>query len=215
MATPIYTLTSARNERVFIHVMPGHFVSANNHINFYIGTSDIKHNHAVSVDAAMMLSQYYNENGIHIDTVLCLYETQTLGAYLAHELARPSMMSPNPHQELFCISAEYDASGNLIFRDNLLRMIKDKNVLVLISCITSGRTVERAMESVEYYGGSVAGIAAVFSAVDSIRGMAVNSIFSKKDVPGYTAYSMHACPYCAKGVPVDAISNGYGYSRLG
>ena len=30
-------------------------------------------------------------------------------------------------------------------------MVKGKRVLVLISCITSGKTVERAMESVEYY----------------------------------------------------------------
>ena len=215
MSTTIYTLTSARNERIFIHVMPGHFVSANNHINFYIGTSDIKHNHAVSVDAAMMLSQYYNENDIHVDTVLCLYETQTLGAYLAHELARPSMLSPNPQQELYVVSAEYDASGNLIFRDNLLRMIKEKRVVILISCITSGRTVARAMDSIAYYGGSVAGISAVFSAVDQVEGAPVNAIFTKADVPGYTAYSMHSCPYCAKGIPVDAISNGYGYSRLG
>ncbi|MBQ7740408.1 MAG: orotate phosphoribosyltransferase [Eubacterium sp.] len=210
----IYTLTSARNDRVFIHVMPGHFVSANNHINYYIGTSDIKHNHRVSVDAAMLLSSYYNENNIEVDTVLCLYETQPLGAFLAHELSRPNMMSPNPNQTVYTIGAEYDAAGNLIFRDNLVRMIKDKNVVVLISCITSGRTVERAMESIEYYGGRVAGVSSVFSAVEKIRGIFVNTLFTGEDVPSYRAYPAHNCPYCAQGIPVDAISNGYGYSKL-
>ena len=210
----VYTLTSSRNDRVFIHIMPGHFVSANNHINYYIGTSDIKHNHNVSVDAAMLLSSYYTANGVPVDTVLCLYETQTLGAYLAHELARPNMFNQNPNQTVYVIGSEYDPSGNLIFRDNLIRMIKEKNVVVLISCITSGKTVERAMESVEYYGGRVVDVAAVFSAVDSIKGVHVNTIFDKNDVPEYHAYPMHTCPYCRQGTPVDAISNGYGYSTL-
>lgn len=210
----IYTITSPRNDRVFIHVMQGHFISSNNHINYYIGTSDVKHNHNVSVDTAMLLAEYYATNDIHIDTVLCLYETQALGAYLAHEISRPSMLTPNPDQDVFVVGSEYDAAGNLIFRDNLRRMINGKNVLILISCITSGRTVERAMESVQYYGGRVAGVSAVFSAIDSIAGVHVNTIFNKDDVPGYAAYPAHNCPLCQAGMPVDAISNGYGYSKM-
>ena len=54
----IYTRTSSRNDHVFIHAMPGHFGSSSSHLNFYIGTSDIKHNHDGSVDAAMMLASY-------------------------------------------------------------------------------------------------------------------------------------------------------------
>ena len=30
----IYTITSGRNEHVFIHAMPGHFVSSSSHLNF-------------------------------------------------------------------------------------------------------------------------------------------------------------------------------------
>ena len=143
----VYTVTCPRNDNVFIHLMAGHFISSSNHINYYIGTSDVKHNHAVSVDTAMLLSEYYNTNDISVDTVLCLYETQALGAYLAHELARPNMLSPNPSQSVYTVGSEYDAAGNLIFRDNLRRMINGKNVVVLISCITSGRTVERELRA--------------------------------------------------------------------
>lgn len=210
----VYTITSPRDDRVFIHVMPGHFISSNNHINYYIGTSDVKHNHQVSVDTAMLLAEYYNSNDIQVDTVLCLYETQCLGAYLAHELARPTMLTPNPDPNVYVVGSEYDAAGNLIFRDNLRRMINGKNVVILISCITSGRTVERAMESVNYYGGKVAGISSVFSAVDSIDSVKVNTIFNKEDIPGYASYPAHDCPLCQQGMPVDAISNGYGYSKL-
>jgi orotate phosphoribosyltransferase len=210
----VYKLTSTRNDKVFIHVCPGHFVSANNHINYYIGTSDVKHNHDVSVDAAMLLSEYYNSNCINVDTVLCLYETQALGAYLAHELARPNIMKPDPNQEVFVVGSEYDANGNLIFRDNLIRMIKNKNVVILISAITSGKTVKRAMESVEYYGGSVVGISSAFSLVDNIDGVEVNTIFSADDIPDYRAYQSHNCPMCQQGMAVMAIANHFGYSVL-
>ncbi len=210
----IYTITSDRNERVFIHAMPGHFISSSSHLNFYIGTSDIKHNHDVSVDAAMLLASYYHERGIEVDTVLCLYETQALGAYLAHELQRANMLNPNPDSTVYVLGPEYDASGNIIFRDNLRKLITGKKVLILISCITSGKTVERAMESVNYYSGETVGISAVFSATDSIDGVEVNKIFSDKDIPGYEAYPAHDCPLCRQNAKVDAITNGYGYSLL-
>lgn len=214
MDKPVYTITSHRDERVFIHAMPGHYISASSHMNYYIGTSDVKHNHNVSVDAAMLMAQYYVERSIHVDTVLCLYETQALGAYLAHELSRPTMFNPNPDNNVYVLGPEYDAAGNIIFRDNLKKLINGKNVLVLISCITSGKTVERAMESVAYYGGRVAGVTAIFSAINSIDGVEINTIFTKDDVPDYKAYAPHDCPHCKAGEKVDAIANGYGYSLL-
>ena len=210
----IYTITYPKNENVFIHVMAGHFISANNHINYYVGTSDIKHNLNVSTQAAKLMAEYYSINGIDVDTVLCLYETQALGAYLAKELSNSTMMAPNPDQTVFVVGSEYDAAGNLIFRDNLRRMIYGKNVVVLISCITSGRTVERAIESVRYYGGKVAGISSVFSMQSKISGVPISSLFTTDDIPGYISYPSHDCPLCQKGVAVDAISNGYGYSKI-
>lgn len=214
MDKPVYTITSHRDERVFIHAMPGHFISASSHLNYYIGTSDIKHNHNVSVDAAMLMAQYYAERNINVDTVLCLYETQALGAYLAHELSRPNMLNPNPDNNVYVLGPEYDASGNIIFRDNLKKLIQGRNVVVLISCITSGKTVARAMESVSYYGGRIAGVTSIFSAVSSVEGVEINTIFTKADVPGYEAYAPHDCPHCKAGERVDAIANGYGYSLL-
>ena len=210
----IYTITYPKNENVFIHVMAGHFISANNHINYYVGTSDIKHNLNVSTQAAKLMAEYYSTNGIDVDTVLCLYETQALGAYLAQELSNSTMMAPNHDQTVVVVGSEYDAAGNLIFRDNLRRMIYGKNVVVLISCITSGRTVERAIESVRYYGGKVAGISSVFSMQSKISSVPVSSLFTTDDIPGYISYPSHDCPLCQKGVPVDAISNGYGYSKI-
>lgn len=214
MDNKILTITSDRNETVFIHTMNGHFITSSSHLNCYVGTSDIKHNHEVSVEAAKLLASFYNERGIEADSVLCLYETQALGAYLAHELARPSMLNPNPDNAVYVLGPEYDALGNIIFRDNLRKLISGRRVILLISCITSGKTIERAIESVSYYGGTVVGVSSAFSAVESIGGIEVNTIFTKDDVPGYETYPIHDCPLCRAGQKVDAIANGYGYSLL-
>ncbi len=93
-------------------------------------------------------------------------------------------------------------------------MIRDQKVIILISCITSGKTVERAIESIGYYGGNVVGISAAFSAAKNINGIEVNSIFTEEDLPGYEVYDAHHCPLCQQGKAVDAIANGYGYSKL-
>ena len=199
---------------MFIRVTQGHFVTENAHINYYVGTSDIKHNHSVAVDAAILMAQYYIERDIAVDTVLCLYETQALGAYIAHELSRPCMMQPNPCGEIYVLGPEYDAAGNMIFRENLRRMIYGKKVLVLISCITSGKTVQRAVECVKYYGGTAVGITAAFSAAKSICGIEVNALFTQDDLPEYRVYGKHECPMCRQGVPVKGIANGHGYSTL-
>ena len=100
----------------------------------------------------------------------------------------------------------------MIFRDNLRKLINGKRVVLLISCITSGKTIQRAMSSVGYYGGEVAGVTAIFSAISSIDGVEINTIFTKEDVPGYQAYAPNECPLCKEGKKVDAIANGYGYS---
>ena len=210
----IYTIPCNRNEDVFIHAIPGHYVTASAHLNYYVGTSDIKHNRVVSVEAAKLLAEYYSVRNMDVDTVLCLYETQALGAYMAQELASPSMLAPNPDLQVYVLGPEYDTQGNMIFRDNLCRMIQGKNVVVLISCITSGRTVERAVQSARYYGGNVIGISSVFSAAKELCGLEVNTLFTPEDLPNYSYTAAKDCPMCKAGQPVDAIMNGYGYSKL-
>ena len=190
------------------------YVTASAHLNYYVGTSDIKHNRVVSVEAAKLLAEYYSVRNMDVDTVLCLYETQALGAYMAQELASPSMLAPNPDLQVYVLGPEYDTQGNMIFRDNLRRMIQGKNVVVLISCITSGRTVERAVQSARYYGGNVIGVSSVFSAAKELCGLEVNTLFTPEDLPNYSYTAAKDCPMCKAGQPVDAIMNGYGYSKL-
>ncbi len=214
MEKTVYTVTAKDNENVFIHVMQGHFVTGSSHLNYYVGASDIKHNHDISSEAAKILARYYQENNIEVDTILCLYETQVLGAYLAHELSQPTMLHPNPNNQINVFGPEYDNNGNIIFRDNLVKRIRNRKVVVLISAITTGKTIQRAMESVNYYGGAVVGIASVFSMLHNIDDVKVTTIFHKSDLPGYESYPSYDCPYCKAGQPIEAVANAYGYSML-
>lgn len=209
-----FTITCPKNEKIFIHALPGHYISASSHLNYYIGTSDIKHNYDVSIETASLMAEYYIQRDIDVDTVLCLYETQALGAYLAQELSKPSILNRNKNGSRYSLGPEYDAAGNIIFRDNLKKMIKGKSIILLISCITSGKVIKRAIESTQYYGGHIAGITSIFSAVDEIDGIEVNTIFTPADIPNYQSFAVHNCQLCKDKMPVNALINGYGYSTI-
>ena len=56
-------------------------------------------------------------------------------------------------------------------------MINGKNILILNGSITTGSTLNRAIESVLYYGGKIRGVAAIYSSVDSVATLPVHSIF--------------------------------------
>ena len=112
------------------------------------------------------------------------------------------------------VTPEYHQSGQILFRDNVQRMIENKQVLILAPSITTGKSVKRACEAVLYYGGKVCGICAVFSSVNKINGLEVKSIFTTKDIPDYRAYAPNECPMCKAGEKIEAIVNSYGYSKL-
>ena len=50
--------------------------------------------------------------------------------------------------------------------------------------------------------------------VEEGRFIEVNSIFSGKDLNGYASYDAKKCPMCAAKQKIDAIVNGYGYSKF-
>ena len=93
-------------------------------------------------------------------------------------------------------------------------MVEGKNVLILSTSITTGVTLDKAIDSVEYYGGRVRGIASIFSFISKARGIEVNSVFDAKELKGYASYDAKDCPMCKAKQKIDAIVNGYGYSKM-
>ena len=149
-----------------------------------------------------------------MDTILCLDGTSVLGTCLAEELTKSGFHTVNAHQTIYILDPEYNSNSQIIFRDNNLGMIKGKNVLILMASVTTGFTAKQALQAINYYGGNVAGLAAIYSAVDSIEGYPVRAVYTVKDLPGYASYDYWNCPYCKEGKRLDALVNSYGYSQL-
>lgn len=52
----------------------------------------------------------------------------------------------NAHQTIYVITPEYTSGSQIILRDNLAPMVKGKHVLILSASITTGYTVQAAIE---------------------------------------------------------------------
>lgn len=203
----------SKNGNVPLKIAQGHFVTSHSHINYYMDMTTLKARQSEAELAAQALAPRYIANTV-VDTILCLDGTQIIGAYLAQELNRAGFISINAHETIYVVTPESDTNGQMIFRDNIQPMIRGKHVLVLTDSVTTGITIRKSAECIQYYGGSVSGVSAIFSAVDEAAGIKIDAIFNTDDVPGYATYSSHDCPLCRQGQKIDAMVNGYGYSKL-
>ena len=206
-------VNSAKNSRISIKIIPGHFAITHSHINFYIDMTDIKYKSKFAKQAAECMAQQY-VNSISVDTIVCMDGCEVIGAFLADELSKSGMSSMNEGKDINVVSPEYNANGQIIFRDNLQRMIWNENILLLVASATTGKTINRSLECIKYYGGRVIGTSAIFSAIDEMGGVKIDSIFGCGDLPNYCTYSFKDCPMCKGGQKIDAIVNSYGYSKI-
>ena len=202
-----------KRKNLFLRVSKGHFATSHSHINYFIDVTTQKTRLSEASAAAEELVSYYKSNTI-VDTILCLDGTQVIGTCLADELTKGSFTNMNAHQTIYIVTPEHTSGSQLFFRDNITPMIKGKNVLVLAASVTTGYTTKSAIEAIKYYGGFVAGVAALFATKDECEGYVVHSIFDPKDLEGYQSYPSHECPLCKAGQRIDALVNSFGYSKL-
>ncbi|WP_026507358.1 orotate phosphoribosyltransferase [Butyrivibrio sp. MC2013] len=198
---------------IALKIIPGHFVTPNSHINYYVDMTTMKTRRSEARAVASAMAQAYISSTI-IDTIICMDGTEVIGAYLADELTKAGILSMNQHKTIYVVSPEYDQTGQLIFRDNMLMMVEQKHVLLLLASMTTGKTVNRAISGIEYYGGHVNGVSAIFSAGTSVSGHQINYLFGKSDVPDYISYTPESCKLCQSGTRITAICNGFGYSEV-
>lgn len=194
--------------------IPGHFVTNHSHINYYIDLTTMKSRLSEVKQCAHVLAQQYAHIPVPIDTIVCLDGTEIIGAFMASELESAGHTIHNAHKSIYVITPERTANSQLFFRENVEPMVRGKNVILLLASVTTGISIRRGIECMGYYGGLIRGVATLFSAVGQMDGIAVNTIFTKEDIPGYASYDRTACPFCQKNVPVEAIVNSFGYSKL-
>ena len=140
----------------------------------------------------------YQHNTI-VDTVLCLDGTQVIGTCLANELTKDGFANMNAHQTIYVITPEYTTGSQIILRDNLAPMVKGKHVLILAASITTGYTVQAAIEAINYYGGTVAGLSAIFATATECLGIPVTSIFDPSNLPDYASFDSREVPHVQGG----------------
>ena len=206
-------IRSRENPNLELIAFHGHFATRHSHNSHYLDITRLKHEYSLAYDTALALANHYIYEK-SIDTIICMDGSEVIGAFLARQLTQKILFSVNNNKSICVVTPEYDSNGQLIFRDNLTGMVSGKNVLLLISTVNSGKTARRAMECIEYYGGSLQGIAAVFSAIAKVDEVPVMSIFSPEDIPGYMTSLVPDCPLCRAGQKIDALANSYGFSAL-
>jgi len=203
----------SKNKDVVLRYIPGHFITPNSHVNYYMDLSDMKARQREARATGEELAEMYLASDV-IDTILCLNGTEIVGSYMANKLTKAGIISANRHQTMYITSPEYNTSGQMMFRENNKHMIKGKKVLVLIDTATTGSTLKSAIGSIRFYGGTPIGISAIFSVATQIEKLPIRSLYSTRDLPDYASYRSDNCPLCQKGLAVDAICNGFGYSLI-
>lgn len=203
--------TKGRN--LHLRVAKGHFATSNSHSNYYIDVVSQKSRLTEAKAVAEELRSFYYADTI-VDTILCLDGTEVIGTCLADTLTKADFINMNAHKTIYVVTPEIINGGQIIFRDNIVPMIKDKHVMVLAVSVASGKTVETAVDAIKYYGGYVSGIASIFSTKEECAGYPVRSVFNPNDLPDYQNHPAHECPMCKSGQKIDALINSHGFSKI-
>ena len=201
------------NANVVLNVIPGHFVTPNSHVNYFLDMTNMKYRLDEASATAKALSEQINVTTV-VDTIVCLDGCEIIGAFLAQDLTRAGTYSMNSRSTINIITPELTNSNQFVFRENFVPMIKGKNVLLLLTSATTAKTVLKAAQILGYYGAIINGVSAVFSAANSVMGIPIKSLFSISDIPDYKTYEPEDCALCKAGIGIDALANGFGYSRI-
>ena len=198
---------------VTLRVAKGHFATRHSHINYFIDVTRQQSCLQEAEAVAQQLAQRLQANTM-VDTILCMDGTRVIGTCLARQLTQEGGLSVNAGKEIYLLRENVSSNGKLIFRDNARFMLEGKNVLLLLASVTTGGTVRKGIECVQYYKGNVAGIAAIYSYQKEIDGIPVISLFDTNDIADYASYLPEECPMCREKQELDAVVDKYGYSAL-
>ena len=213
MNSNTWEVSCKSNKNIKLSVSIGHFATSHSHIDHYMGFTDMRTNCHMAKLCARELAKFYSHSK-PVDTIICLEYTQVIGSYVADILMEPGSRGVNERHRIYVITPESNSSGQLVFSGDVQNLVANKSVLVLISTVSTGRSLERALECIAYYGGHLVGVAALFSAVDDMAGVPIHKLFSPDDVPDYHSYQSSECPYCKRGRKLDGLVNAAGYTKI-
>jgi len=208
-----FNLPLEKNPLITIRVIPGHFTTSSSHINHYLDVSGMKSNALVARDVARELAIPYLSS-TPVDTIVCLEKTEVVGAYLAEELLQCGTSVINDGGDIHVLTPISNNIGHLSFHSSMICNISGKNVILLTATMSSGRSLDSALDCISYYKGKVAGISALFMAIRDGQEQKINALFTSDDIPGYEIYSSRHCELCKSGQRLDALISSEGYTKI-
>ena len=195
-----------------LKIVKGHFATNHAHTNYYFDLTTVKSRLSEAGGIAQALVHMYLYDMI-VDTIVCMEGTEVIGTLLAQELTKGGFMSKNAHKTIYVIKPEFNSNSQMIFKENVRPMVAGKHVILLLANVTTGLTLNKALECIGYYEGILEGVAAVFSAQTEVDGVHINSVYSTEDLPDYRFYDYRNCPFCERKMKIDALVNSFGYFR--
>ncbi|HHU63753.1 MAG TPA: phosphoribosyltransferase [Clostridiales bacterium] len=210
MESRAFTVSLDKNPSISLKVIPGHFTTSHFHTTHYLDLDNLKTNTSVARDVARELALPYLASTL-VDTIVCMEGTSVIGAYMAEELSQQGMSIINSGREIHVVTPISNIHRKLMFKGNLQQLIVDRNIIVLVSTISSGITLNSALECLSYYGGKPVGISTLFNACPQRHEQEIHSMFTNEDIPNYQTFKPNECPMCKKGRKLDAIIVHDGY----
>lgn len=201
------------NRSIYINILPGHFATNHSHINYYVDMTNLKTRYSSAKLAAEALAAELGTS-TPVDTIICLEGTEMIGAFIAEELSKTTLMAMNSGADINVLSPELNVNNQMIFQQNTQELVAGKCILLLIASVTTGKTIQRALDCLQYYQGHLIDIAAIFSAERAIGDVNIHAIFTEADLPQYETYSPGECVMCKEKRKIDAIVNNAGYTPL-
>ena len=205
------TVSAKGNRKIRLNIYPGHYATSHAHVDTYFSMSEVRTNCVMASEAAAQLANHFRYTPI--DTVISLEYTQIIAAFVAQNLSAPGR-DVNSGAEIHVVTPQVNSNNQLTFTNDMQPFVTGKNVLLILSTVSTGRSLARAVECTKYYGGNLAGIGSIFSAIDESGGMPVQSIFKSADLSGYNSYRSDECPFCKAGRKLDGFITTGGYTEI-
>jgi orotate phosphoribosyltransferase len=208
-----FAVSLENNPRIAMQVIPGHFTTSSVHLSHYLDMGGLKSDARLARDVARELAIPY-QLSTPVDTIVCMERTEVIGAYLAEELMQSGVSTINDGNVIRIVTPTSNNLGHLSFPSSTVTEIMSKNVLLLTTSVSSGLSLDSALDCISYYHGKIAGISALFSVSSVEEELHIHAIFNSKDIPGYAIYSSRQCALCQAGIKLDALISSEGYTKI-
>ena len=208
-----FQISLEKNPIISIKATPGHFTTGSFHTNFYLDVSSLKSNALVARDVARELALPYLSSTL-VDTIVCVENTKVIGAFLAEELLQEGTAVMNSGGEIHVVTPMHNTEKKLFFFDREVQWIKNRNILLLTTTVSSGRTINSLLECLTYYQGNIAGISTLFLSSGVMPHLNINTLFTSEDIPGYRVLRSSDCELCRAGQKLDALISSEGYRMI-